>query len=70
MKYVTSIERLSRQEGREEGLKEMLLSQFEDRFGPLEPAARKVIEKASPEQLMRWAKRILSASSLDEVFAT
>ncbi len=74
MKYVTSIERLSRKEGREagreEGLKEIVLSQFEERFGPLDPAVRKVIEKASPEQILRWAKRILSASSLDEIFAT
>ncbi len=70
MKYVTSIERLSRKEGREEGLKEIVLSLFEERFGPLDPAVRKVIEKASPEQILGWAKRILSASSLDEVLAT
>ena len=70
MKYVTSIEELSREEGREDGQKEIVLSLFEERFGPLEPAVRKMIEKASPEQVLRWAKRILSASSLDEVFAT
>ncbi len=70
MKYVTSIERLSREEGREEGRLEIILSQIEERFGPLDDALRKTVEQASGEQILRWAKRLLSASSLDEVFAT
>ena len=70
MKYVTSIERLSRKEGREEGRQEVVLSLIEERFGPLDESLRKTIEQASGEQILRWAKRLLSASSLDEVFAT
>jgi len=82
MKYVTSIERLSHEEGleegrkegrkkgREEGVKQILLSQLEERFGPLDPAVRRMIQQASPEQVLSWAKRILKASSPDEVFAT
>ena len=63
---VTSIERLSRQEGR----REIVLSQIEERFGPLDDSIRKTVEQASGEQIFRWAKRLLSASSLDEIFAT
>ncbi len=66
MKYVTSIERLSRKEGR----LEVILSQIEERFGPVDDSLRKTVEQASGEQILRWAKRLLSASSLEEVFAT
>ena len=78
MKYVTSIERLSRkegrqegrQEGRKEGRQEVVLSLIETRFGPLDESLRTTVEQASGEQILRWAKRLLSASSLDEIFAT
>ncbi len=90
MKYVTSIERLSREEGRkegreqgrkqglkkglkkgrQEGFQRIVLSQIEERFGPVDDSLRRTVEQASGEQILRWAKRLLSASSLDEVFAT
>jgi hypothetical protein len=66
MKYVTSIERLSRQEGRQE----VVLSLIEERFGPLDERLRKTVEQANGEQILLWAKRLLNASSLDEIFAT
>ncbi|MCP4006079.1 MAG: transposase, partial [bacterium] len=34
MKYVTSIERLGRREGRQEGLRDVVLALFEEKFGP------------------------------------
>ncbi len=66
MKYVTSIERLARQEG----LREVLLAQFEEKFGPLDAPVRRRVEEAGREQILLWAKRILTASSQDEVLAT
>ena len=78
MQYVTSIERLGRQEGRqkgreegrEEGLREVILAQFEEKFGPPDAPIRRIVEKASQEQILLWAKKILTASSQDEIFAT
>lgn len=69
MQYVTSIERLGRQEGRQEGLREVILAQFEEKFGPPDVPILNRVEKASQEQILLWAKRILTASSQDEVFA-
>jgi hypothetical protein len=78
MKYVTSIERLERKEGREEGQKEgrkeglqkVVLTQLEAKFGPLDDSTLQRIKKGSQEQILLWAKRILTASSPDEIFAT
>jgi len=81
MKYVTSIERLGREEGREEGLQEglqkglqkglqaLLLAQIEEKFGPPNAPICRRIEKASREEILAWAKKILTASSQDELFA-
>jgi len=66
MKYVTSIERL----GRQEALQEVILAQIEEKFGPPDAPIRSRVEKASPEQILLWAKKILTASSQDEIFAT
>ena len=70
MKYRTSLERLERQEGRQEGLREVILAQFEEKFGPPDAPIRGLVEKASQEQILLWAKKILTASSQDEIFAT
>ncbi len=66
MKYKTSIERLARQEA----LREVILAQFEEKFGPPDGPIRRLVEKASQEQILVWAKKILTASSQDEIFAT
>jgi len=66
MKYVTSIERL----GRQEGLREVVLAQFEEKFGPPDAPIRRRVEQASREEILAWAKKILTASSQDEIFAT
>ncbi len=70
MKYVTSIERLARQEGRQEVLREILLVLLEEKFGPPDAPIRRLVEKASQEEILLWAKKILTASSQDEIFAT
>jgi len=81
MPYVTSIERIGlrrgldqgREEGRKEGRKEgeatVLLRLIELKFGPPDAAMRKRVESADAETLLRWSERILTAASLDELFA-
>jgi hypothetical protein len=58
-----------RKEGRSEGLRGLLIRQLTRRFGSLPEAAMRRIQAAGPEQLESWGERLLSASSLDDVFA-
>jgi len=65
------------QEGRQEGIQigesrgraALLARQFRLKFGPLSEAAQQRLQRADEAQLDAWAERILSARSLDEVFA-
>jgi predicted transposase YdaD len=77
--YVTYGEQLIQQgmeRGREEGLGEglrqgqvkLLRKQLEQRFGPLSELALKRLQTAGDEDLDRWAGRVLTAGTLDEVF--
>ncbi len=82
MKYVSSIERLAiqegrqkghqegRKEGRKEGLREVMLTLLEEKFGPPDAPVRRQIEKASQEQILHWTRQVLTANSQDEIFAT
>ncbi len=74
--FVSTAERLRREgrtegrkEGREEGRRDLLCMQLAQRFGKLSLAVRKRVERADSEALERWAKRVLTAASLAEVFA-
>jgi len=61
-----------RQEGREEGRKEgkrLLLRLLTLRFRELPEPVVAWVQGATPEELELWAERILTAASLDEVFA-
>jgi predicted transposase/invertase (TIGR01784 family) len=58
-----------RQEGRQEGEARMIVRQLQRRFGELSAALRERVEAADVELLERWGDRLLSARSLDEVFA-
>ena len=49
----------------EHRLVEMLLQQ---KFGDLPPEARRRLDSATEEQLGFWAKRLLSATTLEDVF--
>ncbi|MFB1490953.1 MULTISPECIES: DUF4351 domain-containing protein, partial [unclassified Thiocapsa] len=81
MPYITSIERLSRQEGHQEGRQEghqeghqegqatMLSSLLAVKFGPLGDADRRRVLDADAQTLLDWSTRLLSASTLEEVFA-
>ncbi|MCP4660376.1 MAG: DUF4351 domain-containing protein, partial [bacterium] len=57
-----------RAEGRAEGMVELLLRQVEQRFGTPEETLVTRIRTATAEWLVRWAERIPTAESLDEVF--
>ncbi len=48
---------------------EMLLRLLRKRFGDVPPTAEERIRTASIDRLDEWAERILTAATLDEVFA-
>jgi flagellar biosynthesis/type III secretory pathway protein FliH len=58
-----------REQGRELGRREMLLDLLRERYGALPDAAVARVNAASLEELQGWSKRVLSAPSLDDVFA-
>jgi hypothetical protein len=64
MPYITSIERL----GRQEGQATLLLSLLAVKFGPLGEADRQRILDADAETLLQWSTRLLSARTLEDVF--
>ena len=68
MPYVTSIERLAREEGRAEGLQEAIVLALQAMFGP---RARKLLPKVRALQdskaLRALARTVVSAESLEAV---
>ena len=65
MRYVTSVERLAKEEGQISVLKRLL----KRRFQQLPSWVEERLGQASSEELESWAERVLDAESLDEVFA-
>jgi hypothetical protein len=60
--------REEREEARQEGVHEILLTQMEARFGTVpEDTRRRIQEIRDPEELKAFGKRILSASSLSDL---
>lgn len=80
MRYVTSVERIGIERGREQGMElgmeqgqrkmaiDVLTRLLARRFGSLSPVVRKHLEEANLEQLDLWTDRILDAPSLEAVF--
>jgi len=58
-----------RQEGRREGQVDLLLRLLTLRFGGLADTTTERVQQAADADLTRWADRVLSAASLDQVFA-
>ena len=60
-------------EGRQDGLREgeagLLLRQLERKFGPLPAGVKERVSSADAEQLLLWGDRVLTAMSLDKIFA-
>ncbi len=69
MPYITSVERIGMRKGFERGREQLLLDQLTHRFGPLSEAAVARVESATAADIDRWARRVLDASSLDEVLS-
>ena len=74
--YMTAAERLTKdaaekaaKKGRAEGRAAVVLKQLELRFSPLPVEAVERVEQATAEQLDVWVERVLSAETLDDVFA-
>ncbi len=57
-----------RKEGRQEGEAGLVLDQLEHKFGPLDEATVARVRAARAVQRRAWARRLLTASTLDEVF--
>jgi predicted transposase YdaD len=56
-------------EGRAEGMATLLLGLLEKRFGPLSGEVVHRVRSAAIEQLERWAARVLTEETLDQVIA-
>jgi len=65
----TEAERRGERKGERRGQARLLLDLLAERFGALPEPIRTRIEAAAPPQLQSWARRVLSAQILDEVFA-
>ena len=63
MPYITSIQRI----GRQEGEAAMLLRLIARKFGPPPETVRERITHADSETLLAWSDRILTAQTLDEM---
>lgn len=57
------------QKGIQKGELNVLLRQLTRRFGPLDTATEQRLQRATSDELERWADNILDANTLDEVFA-
>ncbi len=74
--YMTAAEKLTKQgeekgrkEGRQEGQAELVLRLLALRFGELPSNITQRVQAASDSDLTQWAERVLTAASLDKVFA-
>ncbi len=84
MRYITSVERIGREQGLEEGIQQgleegllkgkqqgqstLLKTLLESKFGTLTKPYQQRLDKANMNTLCQWGKRILTAQTLDEVF--
>jgi len=56
------------EQGREEGQRELLLDMISDRFGAIPAEIEARVRSARSDDLRLWTKRLLSASSLSDIF--
>ena len=76
MQYITSIERLAIEDGRNQGIQQgirqggsnLLRSLLIGAFGTLPPEVESRLEQASPDEVEHWASRFKDAGSLEEIF--
>jgi hypothetical protein len=72
MQYVSSIERIGFKKGKQQGMQQgestMLLRQMERKFGQVSEEVKQKIEEADSGTLLEWGEKIISASTIDDVF--
>ena len=76
VQYVTSLERLASQQAMQQGIQQgmqqgearILTRQLRRIFGELPASVETRLAEASPEDIERWADRVLTCKSLDDVF--
>ncbi len=72
MQYVTSVERIGFEKGKQEGLQlgemTVIKRQIIRRFGEIPAWVEECLAKATVHEMEQWAERILDASSLEDVF--
>ena len=76
MTYITSFERIGRQQGLQEGMQQgiqqgeytILQHQLQRKFRHVPPRYLAMLLKADSETLLRWSEMILEAKSLAEIF--
>lgn len=76
MQYVTSVERISREEGMQQGIEQgmqqgerlLLKRQLLRRFGELPARYEERLDQASADQLLVWSDRLFEAATLAEFF--
>lgn len=77
MRYVTSIERLAKKdgynEGKQDGLRQgqsqMLALQISHKFGSVPDWVEQRLLSANSEQLVAWSARLLNAKSVEDALA-
>ena len=68
-RWAEQLENKGREEGRLQGRAEQLLRQIRLKFGEPPEAVLSRVEAATAEQLDRWAERILTADTLEDLLA-
>jgi hypothetical protein len=66
--FMTIAEQL-RQQGLQQGQRELLIEQLRMKFGELDDRTLRQLEIADAAALMRYAQRVLRAADLEEVFS-
>jgi hypothetical protein len=69
MPYLSSFERMSMEKGRQEGQQSTLLDLLHDRFGAVPEWVSSRITGADYATLRQWTRAILTAPSIDAIFA-
>ena len=69
MTYVTSLERVGEQRGRQMERTDMLRRQLSRKFGPLPEWVDTQLANANDEQMLLWVDSVLDETSLQAVFA-
>jgi antitoxin HicB len=67
MPYITSIERMGVEKGRQEGQKDMLIALLDQKLTGLPTPIKNRVEALSPEQLQALGKTLLGFGSIDDL---